>query len=328
MNNLRDVAATRYGLTVTASEEASRLGDHQVRVDHLFLALVVNEQEAGKALRSLNITLESARAAVAAQHAEQLASLGVRADGAAPGQITYYEGADYAFDESARRVLVEANEASNRGDAAAVLRAILAEPSGFIEAVLNRLDATPDVLARLNDITVDAPAGYRHHSESLAGSVERFVPAGLPQVWAMLADPARMAEWEPGTGAVEGAPGQVVVGSWWLAHAKLKRPDGKRLRVKHGFQTARVEVTSYEPNRYIEWCFSWPETRSNMRIVGIGLDPVKGGTQLSLSSAWVASPAAGRPSLPVLRRLLRPVHSYAIWIQLMQLGGAISRAFR
>ena len=77
MSKLTTTAATAHTLSLTAMEEASRLGQRTADIDHLFLALVVSEQRAGQVLRSLGITLDSAREAVVTQHAEQLASLGI-----------------------------------------------------------------------------------------------------------------------------------------------------------------------------------------------------------------------------------------------------------
>lgn len=330
MSKLSVAAATSHTLSLTAAEEASRLGERTVGVDHLFLALVVNEQVAGQVLRSLGITLDLAHAAVAAQHAAQLASLGVRSEAPAPGRITFYETNDYSLNESACEVVKRSVEGKKRGDAAAVLREVVTEPSGLIEAVLHRLGTSPDVvLARLEEVTRH-PARAQHSfgPGALSSSSEGFVPADVAQVWALLCDPARMPEWEPGTGSVEGVPSRATIGSRWVSRARTEGPDGKPFDVKQERRRAVVELTDREEFSRIEWRFTWPDApKSNMRQVRVGLEPAAGGTQLSLSIAWVRRPDAPR-RIPLLRWLLRPLHRFGMWMQLMQLSGSISRVFR
>lgn len=331
MSKLTAAAATSHSLSVTAMEEASRLGERTAGIDHLFLALVVNEQVAGQVLRSLGITLDAARDAVAAQHAEQLASLGIQSPAPTPNRITFHETRDYEWGEGALDILKHATGGKKRGDAGAVLRELLVEPSGLIEAVLIRLDTTPDAVAARLDDAERYPARAQHSFDpgALSGTSESFVPAHVAEVWELLADPARMADWEPGTGSVDGVPAHIGIGSSWEAHALRESPNRKPLRVKPAYRTARVELTDIQERHRIEWCFSWPDApKANMRRVAITLEPAAGGTQLTLSTAWVRTRAAGSRSLPLLRWLLRPAHRFAIWIQLMQLSSSISRVFR
>ena len=331
MSKLTAAAATSHTLSVTAMEEASRLGERTAGVDHLFLALVVNEQVAGQVLRSFGVTLDSAREAVAAQHAAQLASLGIRSPAPAPHRITFHETYDYEWGESALEVIRRSAEGRRKGDAAAVLRELAAEPSGLIEAVLRRLGTIPEaVLARLDEAE-RYPSRVTHLFDpgALSGTSESFVPADVARVWGLLSDPARMPEWEPGIGSVENVPTRVGVGSRWIAHALTERPDGKPIRVRPAFRTAQVELTGLDEGHRLEWRFTWPDApTSNMRQVRIELEPAAGGAQLVLSAAWVRKPDAGRPRLRVLRWLLRPLHRFAMWMQLMQLSGSIGRVFR
>ncbi|NNV08857.1 Clp protease, partial [Geobacillus sp. MMMUD3] len=95
MSRFTDSASTSYSLSITAMEEASRVGQREADIDHLFLALTVSEQTAGQVLRSLGITIDDAREAVAAQHAEQLAGLGIRMDPPEPGRIVFHETEGY-----------------------------------------------------------------------------------------------------------------------------------------------------------------------------------------------------------------------------------------
>ncbi|WP_051297725.1 SRPBCC family protein [Brevibacterium album] len=259
MSRLISAAATMQTLSLTAMEEASRGGERTAGVDHLFLALMVTEQTAGQVLRSIGITLPAAREAVAAQHDAQLASLGIRTEAPAPGGITFHETHGYEWGEGALAVIRRSSEGGRRGDAAAVLRELLDEPSGFVEAVLQRLGTTPESVRTRLDEAEGLP--FREPREAfepgaLSGKCEGFAPATASQVWEMLADPARMPEWEPGIGSVEDVPPQPVVGTQWTAHALRERPDGSPLRVRPQHRTARVEITACEAGRLLEWSFT------------------------------------------------------------------------
>lgn len=329
MSKITAVVATGHTLSVTAMEEASRLGERTAGVDHLLLALVVNEQVAGQVLRSLGITLEAAREAVAGQHAEQLASLGVQSHAPAPGRITFYETGDYEWSGSALEIIKRSAEGKKRGDAAAVLRELIAEPSGLVEAILRRLYTTPEAVRdRLDEAERHSARAQRTFDPGApAGASESFAPASVARVWDLLADPARMPEWEPGTGSVENAPPSACAGSSWATRALTERPDGKPLRVRPAYRTARVDVTAFEEGRLIEWRFTWPDApKSNARRVRIELEPAAGGTRLLISAGWVRNPARRR--MPLLRWAMRPLVRFTIWMQIAQLSGAISRVFR
>ena len=79
MNKFVRAAQTSHSLSLAAMEEASREGLRAADIEHMFLALVIDAQPAGHALRSLGIDLDSARRAVKEQHDAQLASLGIEA---------------------------------------------------------------------------------------------------------------------------------------------------------------------------------------------------------------------------------------------------------
>lgn len=335
MSRITEIAATSHTLSLTAMEEASRLGEREAGLDHMLLALVVNEQVAGQVLRSLGVTLQSAREAVAAQHADQLASLGITTEAPPAGRITFHETGDYQWGEQALGVIRRSAEGKKRGDAAAVLRELVAEPSGFVEAILLRLNITPrEVTERLDEIE-RFPARQQHAFEAatLSGASESFVPAAVAEVWELLADPARMPEWDPAIGRVEHPPGPPIPGATWRAEAPSERPDGKPLRVKPEYRTLQVELVAAERPHLVEWRFSWPDAaRSNARRVRIELEPAAGGTHLRIALAWERSEdPARRPRFRLGwlgRTLMRPAYRFVIWMQLTQLGGGVSRAFR
>lgn len=330
MSKFTETAATAHTLSIAAMEEASRFGQRTADLDHMFLALVVNEQVAGQVLRSLGITLDSAREAVAAQHSEQLASLGIDAGLLAQGPIVFHETGGYEWGERSLAIIKRASDGSNRGDAAAVLRELVAEPSGLMEAVLSRLGTTPEsVITRLDEAEHHHAYGSQRtviHSR-LSATSQSFVPASVEKVWGLLDSPINMLVWEPSIGDVEGAPTEAQIGDSWTARAHTQRPDGKPIRVKPGYRTQRVELTAREEGRLIEWRFTYPDApSSNARRIRVELEPAAGGTHLQIALAWQPGPDSSRRAL--LGLLMRPITRFAIWMQLSQLGGGISRAFR
>lgn len=330
MSKFTVTAATMQTLSRAAAEEASRLGDRTGDIDHLLLAIVVSEQVGGQVLRTLGITLERAREAVESQHAEQLGSLGIRANASGPGRITFHEVPEFSWNQRALDLLGRAGQGEKRGDAAAVLRELLDERSGLIEAILERLDNTPEQVRDLLDEAGRFPATPQHvfDPRSSSGTGESHVPAPLDEVWNLLADPTRMPEWEYASGSVEDVPAELAVGSAWTVHALETAPDGKSMRVRPDRQNWRVELSALEPRRAIEWTTTWFDApTSNTRRVRIELEPSAGGTHLLISLAWQRKPGARR-ALPLVRWAMRPLVRAAIWLQISQLGASIGRVFR
>lgn len=164
-------------------------------------------------------------------------------------------------------------------------------------------------------------------SSALSGASEAFAPASPDRVWELLADPSRMAKWEPSIGGVEDLPTAVEVGDTWVALARTERPDGKPIPVKPGFIAQRVELTAFDEPRLIEWRFTYPQApQANARRIRVELEPAAGGTQLRLALSWERDP--NRPRRPVLGFIMRPARRRALWMQLSQLGNAVGRAFR
>ncbi|MFF8893054.1 SRPBCC family protein [Brevibacterium casei] len=329
MSRFTDSASTSYSLSILAMEEASRVGQREADIDHLFLALTVSEQTAGQVLRSLGITIDDAREAVAAQHAEQLAGLGIRTDPPAPGRIVFHETEGYEWGDRALRILQAANGSGKRGDAAAVLRDLVVEPSGMIESILTRLGTSSEaVLAELDRVErlSDRPAGSTS-ADALSGTVAAFVPAPIDDVWRLLSDASRLPDWDPTIGSVEDGTAATSAGQSWAARTRSTRRDGTPVTVKPHVVNQRVEAAEVDEPRFIEWRATYPDAaRANARRTSISLEPAAGGTQLHIEYAWV------RTSTSLVRRLLglalRPLQRFLIWIQLGQLRAGISRAFR
>lgn len=356
MNRLMRAAATSHALSLAAMEEASRTGDRVAEVEHLLLALTVTEQPAGQVLRGLGATLEATRAAVASQHAAQLASIGI--DGAGlersrPGRIVFHETGGYSWGERPLAVITRAGDLPSRGDAAAVLRELVVEPSGMVEAVLGRLGIAPHaVVSRLDEIDQVAAAAARatgtrdgedSHVEprrdaahepraraprrGLSAATRAFVPAPPDRVWAFLVDPSRLPDWDPGIEACAAAHPATGLGGVWDAQATTARPDGRELRVRPEHLRRRFEVAVLDAERAIEWRMSFPDAPSaNTRRVRIELAPAAGGSQLELELEW-ERPEGSRPH-PLLRWAMRPITRLAVRMQVSQLGSGIARAFR
>lgn len=222
----RFVRAARTGqaLSLTALEEASRQGLREADIEHLFLALVLSDQVAGRVLRDLGIGIEDARRAVREQHDAQLASLGVRATLPDPGRIVFLETGGYELKPRAADLIARAGRKGRDGSAAAVLRELVAEPSGLIADILYRLDVTPqEVLEALNRTAADGAAAVSEPSVSkgrASGSQETFVPAPVAQVWEFLADPLCVPEWEGCVGQIGRAIQEVRPGGMGRPHTR------------------------------------------------------------------------------------------------------------
>ena len=330
MTSFTTAAATMQVLSQAAMEEASRSGTRDADLEHLFLALVLSDQVAGTTLRSAGITLARAREAVTTMHREQLHSIGISHDALETGRIIFHETRGYEWTPRALDVLKRAGDKGS-GDAAAVLRELLAEPSGVIDDLLKRLGTSAEninsVLAEMSrSRPVTARAGNTSTPGTITGRTETFIPADVDAVWALLSDPERMPEWNPSVGSVEVLANDGTTDSTtWLALAPTVHPDGKPARVKEEFRRRQMELTeSVQPER-IAWRTSYPDLkRGNANVLSIDLTPAPGGTQLQLTVFW----ARRRGWRGVVSWLLRPLQRFLIWLGLVQIGGGISRAFR
>ncbi|OWP22369.1 hypothetical protein CBF90_05470 [Microbacterium sp. AISO3] len=330
MSKLTVATATMYDLSLAGAEEASRLGEQNGDIDHLLLALTINEQVAGQVLRALGASLERTRAAVEQQHSDQLASLGVQAAMPGPGRITYHERGEFAWNDRALDVLRRAGQGGKRGDAAAVLRELVDEGSGLVEAILQRLDTSPQQVRELLDQAERYPAlptRVADNGRSISGAGAAHIPAPVAEVWALLSDPARMPEWDLGFGRVDDLPATAAPGTAWTAYALETAPNGKPQRINPERRRARIELIESEPATAIEWVTTWPDSpTSNRRRMRIELEPAAGGTRLLVRQAWERT--ASRRGLPPLRWVMRPLYSFAIWLQISQIGASIGRVFR
>jgi uncharacterized protein YndB with AHSA1/START domain len=329
MSKFVRAAQTSQSLSLAAMEEASRAGLRVADLEHLFLALVLSDQCAGGSLRDMGIDIDSARRAVEEAHAAQLASLGIEASFPEAGQIVFHETDGYEWSKRAADLIARSVEKDKHGDAAAVLRELVSEPSGLIADILSRLGTTPQaVLEHLDQFeapverTATQPVKVKGRA---SGSIEAFVPAPIDDVWRFLADPARIPDWEMSVGSVDDTVRDFTPGTVWHGITPARRPDGKPVKVKPGFRRRSIElVTAHQPER-IAWSFTYPDApHSSAILVDFILVNTTGGTQAQITKSWSRRPGWRRlVAIP-----LRPIQKFIVWITLFQTGGAVSRAFR
>ncbi|WP_104165235.1 SRPBCC domain-containing protein [Cryobacterium sp. N22] len=329
MKKLVGAAQTSQTLSLAAMEEASRLGLREADIEHLFLALVISDQTAGRALRSMGINLDVARRAVEEQHEAQLALLGVDASFPGAGRIVFHETGGYEWSKRAYDLIARSGGKNKNGDAAAVLRELVAEPSGLITGILHRLGTTSDALleglTQIDELDEQTAPTAARAKGSVSGSTETFVPAPVEEVWEFLADPTHIHKWEMSVGSIDHSGQDAVLGMVWQGHAPTRRPDGKPVKVRPEFRRRSVElVQTHRPDR-IAWRFTYPDTsRSRPILTEFILAATAGGTQITITTSWFRYSGWRRlVGLP-----LRPAQKFLVWITLFQTGSAISRAFR
>ena len=336
MSKFTRSADTSHRLSLAAMEEASRVGLRTADIEHLLLALTIDRDRAGRVLRRHGLTLEAARAGVAAQHSAQLAGLGVSVGEPDSGRIVFHETDGYTWSDRAGRIFTAANARGNAGDAVAVLTELLAEPSGLIEAVVQEVGASRAAIEH-DLVSSGSAASIDEHAESpprssspLAGTTEGFIPAPTAEVWSLLADPARIPEWEPSIASVAASPEGTTdqLGGSWRARATTTRPDGTELKVAPAFRRVRLGLLAREPQRRVVWNLAFPDApRANSRTIDVTLEPEADGTRIRIAFSW--DRAGDRPRRHrVLGFVLRPAYRVIIWVQLSQLVSGISRVFR
>jgi len=329
MSKFVRAAHTSQSLSLAAMEETSRAGLRLADLEHLFLALVISDQPAGGSLRSMGIDLDGARRAVGETHAAQLASLGIEASFPEAGRIVFHETDGYDWSKRAYDVIARSVDKDKNGDAAAVLRELVSEPSGLIADILDRLGTTPQAVRdHLDqfDVPAERTATRPPQVEGQAsGSIETFVPAPIDSVWQFLADPARIPDWEMSVGTIDHEVRDPTPGTVWHGLARARRPDGKPVNVKPAFHRRSIElVTAHRPET-IAWSFAYPDApQSSAILTEFALVDTIGGTQVVITRSW-----ARRPGWRTLVAFpLRPIQRFMVWIALSQTGGAVSRAFR
>lgn len=325
MSRFVQAASTMHTLSLASMEEASRFGVRDADIDHLLLALTFDPDTGGQILRGMGVSLDAARAAVADQHAAQLELVGIASDADNPGRIVFHETSGYEWTDRALAVWNAASSGGRRGDSAAVLRALLDEPSGLIAEILSRLDVDREALIiRLDEMQwLTLARQSTTGRDELSGTRSIFVPAPIDDVWALLSSSARIPEWEPAVGTIDPA----AAAGPWEAEATTRTPDGRPIAVKDGFRRMRIERVESEEPTHVRWRFSYPDAvRSSARQIAFDLEHAAGGMQLRATLTWEFPPRHG--SRRVLRPLFRPLLRLLVYIQLTQIASGVTRAFR
>ncbi|MDO4898337.1 MAG: Clp protease N-terminal domain-containing protein [Rothia sp. (in: high G+C Gram-positive bacteria)] len=323
--------AAAYRLSATAMEEASRLGQRIADIDHLFLALTLDEQVTGQILRKSGITIEKARAAVAAQHKVQLASLGIDFDMPTIQKISFGETAGYEWSPRALNLLTEAQKKG--GGSATILQELVQEPSGFMAEILGRLGTSAQQIlddlaqAQLSQEPSYSPASFSYNHRAISAKSSFFIPADPQPIWDLLSDPERLPVWNPVWESVTAEPGRPLSEPGWLLTAtpptrRNGKPFGKSRRGYHYRSQLSVEQVSQQ----LSWIFTPLNKRANRRELTFTLRPVSEGSQLDIQVSWVKSQQ--RRPLSFLHPVLRPVYRFLLPLQLAQVANSISRIFR
>ncbi|MFT3944099.1 MAG: Clp protease N-terminal domain-containing protein [Ancrocorticia sp.] len=338
MNKYTGLAATTQTLSVAAVEEASRFSQRTADLEHLFLALVLSDGDAGRVLRGMGITLERTRKAVVTLHSLQLATLGIDAE-IPQSPISVPQGSE-GYELSPRVLKLFNGIAPSAGVdySALVLKSVLSEPSGLIDELLNLLGTNSgEVGERLDEFAVVEKNEPEPETDSLVASTTSFVPGGVDDVWELLTDPSRMTEWGPSFGRVEwlGGADEATPGDTWNGYLPEVGPDGKLLRIKPGAKRQVVELLERCDRERISWRFSYPDMPdSNTRRISIVLNRAPGGTELNIETAWERNlfvsqrTRIGRVLLAPARPLMRLFHRWIVWTQVTQIGSSIGRVFR
>ena len=329
MSTFRTAAATMQQLSQAGMEEASRHGLRVGDLEHLFAALVINGQLAGRALRATGLSLEAVRDATHRMNAANLQRLGVTTTTAEPQRIVFQETRGYEWTPRAMDVLTSAS-GENAGDAEAVLRALLAEPSGLMVDLLARLDLSADAVQSALAAEAAEPLhpstvmGMSHERRGLLSEV--FVPAAATAVWSLLADPTRLPEWHWLIGSVEvDTAAGIVPDVIWTVLAPTHRPDGTPVRVKERFRRHQMQLLVMEQPHRISWRTSCPALPRRRAIeLSIEIMAVAGGCQVRATSSGTPSPRWK----PLALSPVRPLQRFLDWISLTQITAGISRAFR
>lgn len=323
MSRLTEVTTTGHRLSLTAMEEASRAGRRDADLEHLFLALVLDSHDAGQVLRRSGVTLDRARAAIAEQQAARLAALGITVETPTAGEITFHRTGGYHWTRRATDILTAATAKGRRGDSTAVLRALLAEPSGEIVELLDLLGLSRTEL----DDELDAAEALTRQNEPRSPALSRtgsaFIPAAVPAVWALVSDPARLPEWDLVLGDVT----PTDTAGTWQGVARDTTPAGKPTRVAPTFHRQLITRPVCEEPARVTWRFAYPDApHANSRRVTLLLEPSANGTLLHLTLEWERAARTGIRRIG--GRMLRPLARFSLWLQVSQLTANISRAFR
>lgn len=315
------IDAMRTGMSVTsaAADEATRSGSPDVDIDHLFIGLVVSGGRAGTILRKHGVTLESARDAIATVRERELGSLGITAPPLEPLPKLPLEKVQLDWSHRANAAL-----SASRGehDGTAFLGSLLDEPSGMIERILSELNVEAAALrADIANTSGGVPKAAwpdEHRGRHLHGTAEAFVPAAPADVWALVSDPKRSAEWDDSiTALCEISPG--------LWHVTLRAFSLRGREVPDRSEAHIRRVVADSERWHVGYERTWPKhPRAADQLITIELTESGPGTLVTLHSSLQRASGARR----VMQLAISPLPRVMLNTQATQFVTGISRVFR
>lgn len=276
MSRLRRSTGTQVALSLTALEEASHTRHAEADLEHLFLAVLLSEQPAGRTLRSLGIGLGGAREAIdRLQQGSLSAAESEGAQDATPQENRTSDQKTYPrrLTERAGKTMKESMSGRKTGDAEAVLRELMVEPSGLILQLLQTLGTTPEQVRdslEVTDNTRVPRAARRSGKREMAESRTLFIPTSAEEVWDFLSDPHHMPEWDTTVASIAVHDGEI--------HTRGTTEKAQR-RV--------IRVRRAERPSLLEWVHTTPDRAEGIpEIRSAELFDVVGGADLRLTVSW------------------------------------------
>ena len=281
-------------LLKAANSEAIRAGHSQIDVEHLLLALLVQDGDAATALTRAGVHLGPAREALAAQERDDQLALGLghklTGQPSAPPVPTPYPTQLLPLTPAAQAISWDYRRRGKPDLDLWLLARLIEEPQGPPARLLRRLgvDATAVVA------TSPRRAGARPRPRG--PQVELNVTVTAAALWRTIADPTRRPEWDQDAGAVEVIDEQTFIVTPRLVVESTH--DGHAAWMVDKVVTYRV--IDHTPERFVQWELSYPrrpDQRPYLEQQSITVTPVSGGARLTLT----ASSSTSR--LALVRRL-------------------------
>lgn len=310
MTRLATIFENSQRLALTAAEEAQRFGRLKVDVEHVFLALIVSQTDAGRVLRARGVTLDQARRAVQAEHAHRTAALGVGDVQVPPRPIPAAGPGDIDWNE---RTLSLFSRSGGDGTGTTLLRALIDDPGELVSAVLGRLGIDPHTVIA----TAEAAGTPNRHGDSSVSSpgpegvsYDAFIPALRGRVWELIDSSERRPEWDTAVGSIEPAGPHR-----WIGRASAE--SRTRWRVPRRARTRSITLIDREESNLVEWEITFPRTRtSRSERLRVELTDQPGGTGIRLTLR------------PVGTRRWGPLTRFLATGELTRIASGISRTFR
>ncbi|WP_193095642.1 Clp protease N-terminal domain-containing protein [Brevibacterium sp. FME17] len=258
--------------------EAVRAREPYIDLDHLLIGLIAAGGPAAQTLAQYGLTLNSARTAASAVHAEALAFLGVDVHALASSPpLTIDElNRDDARMPMAERADRLVDSLGSRATERDLLKALLAERSGTIRGLIERSDADLEAISKeVGDHggwTTPIPRRNRvveAQAETRTAAVEltHFIPADPQLVRSVAADP--------------------TCAPHCLMFPDTMRPDaGRTLTMtvsKRGRTSTLSLVLAEDEEGHVRWDDRWDDQPFGW--YDLRFAPVSGGTQLTLARA-------------------------------------------